>query len=345
MSEFQVPEGLSKIEGSHIFCGDSLEVMRKMPSKSFHLVFTSPPYAGAFRNYNKNGQPHPSDIGRYDPYHFINEFMSYVHQIARLLRHEDGGVFILNIGEKYLNGFASKYPHKLMLRICEETDLDLIDEIPWVKADAMPNKNTRVGTLGWEHIFVFGSREKKIIRNLDFMKSPYRTSKLSISLRRDYKRMRNHTNHPMNDVKCFDDIGALPRNYLVSNQERLSLEEYEYLEEHYCVSATQSFKGSAHMAQMPIHLAEYFVGGFSHTGHHVLDCFGGSGTTAAAAWSLNREFVCIDLFEDNCELIQKRVDAIPRRRDLFNYYGIPEDAESVIDSLKKNNQMESQDLF
>ena len=75
------------------------------------------------------------------------------------------------------------------------------------------------------------------------------------------------------------------------------------------------------MAQMPIHLAEYFVGGFSNENDFILDCFGGGGTTAAASYSLNREFIVIELFEDNCELIEKRIKAIPIRRNLFNFYG------------------------
>lgn len=338
---YQITEPLEKVEDSNVYQGDSLEVMKLLPSNCCHLAFTSPPYAGKFRAYSQKGDPR--DLGQLDVDEYVDAFVPYVKEIERLLKHEDGGVFILNIGEKYYDGFASLYPEKLLLKIIEETQFNLIDKVPWIKLDPMPNKKTRVGTLGWEHIYVFGTQTKDINRNWEYMKSPYKTTTSSISLRRDYKRMRKQTNHPMNDAKCFDDIGANPRNYIMAHNEPSSREEYDYLEQHYCISATQSIRGSNHEAQMPHHVAEFFIGGYSQEGQTVLDPFGGSGTTAAVSWRLNRNYIHIDLMKKNCEYTEKRVNAIPRRKSLFNFYGLSESDKSKLSQVQE--QTKSKGLF
>ena len=490
-------EQVKRLKESMIIQGDSLEQMKYLPDKSIDLVFTSPPYAGNFREYSEKGDPR--DLGQLDTEEYIEKFIPYVKEIDRLLRHEEGGVFILNIGEKYLNGFASTYPERLMLDIIKKTNLKLIDKVPWIKClsentylyveiynekysvwefalckikdlvklkpeivklwngenwtkvhswikstdnnnvyihlelkkgseinctldhqwpcqrgllktkdlivgdilkgtkfpgeskdiveedfeiikienkiknktekfwsisvedephyfalasgvlskncDPFPNKKSRIGVLGWEHIFVFGSDQKLINKNINYLKSPYRTSNLSISLRKDFKKMRKQTNHPMNDAKCFDDIGALERNYVASHHRMMTQEEFDYLEEHYVVSATQNFGESIHKAQMPISLAEYFVGGYSQEGQIVMDPFGGCGTTAAVAWRLNREFIHIDLLDENCKIAEKRISKISKRTNVFNFYGLSSDKKSKFNEIKENSKINGKKIF
>lgn len=328
-----------ELQDSIILQGDSLDVMKQLPSKSVHLVFTSPPYAGFFREYSEKGDAR--DLGQLDTKEFVDRFMPYVHEIERILRHEEGGVFILNIGEKYLDGFASKYPYRLMLKICDETKFDLIDEIPFIKCDPMVNKNSRAGTLGWEHIFVFGSDKKKININWEFMKSPYRTADRNIASRRDYKRIRKQTGDPMNDAQCYDDIGALPRNYIFCAEKISSQEEFDYLQTHYALFATQNYDGSCHKAQMPIALAEYFIGGFSKEGQWVLDPFCGGGTSGMAAHRLGRKYVLIDLIKENCEISEKRIKAIPRQTNLYNFYGLSKDDKPKLEEIKDKTKTKS----
>ena len=483
LSLYSLPEKIDRIEKSMILCGDSLEVMKSLPEKSVDLVFTSPPYAGNFREYSEHGDPR--DLGQLDTKEFVDRFIPYAKEIDRLLKHEDGGVFILNIGEKYQDGFASLYPERLMFEIIDKTNFKLIDKVPWVKClssdtllyakinesigpvmikdlvkrnpnevdiwdgekwnnvhywgksdknqgveitlengcfvdstddhkfilengntveakdlkigdnllyakmtnteefkhkffdsgfvvvdikksqekvfwtislsekpnriclgngllvkncDPFPNKRTRAGTLAWEHIFVFGSHPKLINKNYNYLKSPYRATSLSISTRKDFKKLRKQTKHEMNDAQCYNDIGAADRNYVVSHHNMMTFDEYKYIEEHYVVSPTQNFEGSGHKAQMPIHLAEYFIGGYSKENQVVLDPFGGSGTTAAVSWRLNRDFVHIDLIKDNCEMTEKRIQSIPKRKDLFNFYGIEENKVSKLEEVKSQTK-------
>jgi len=476
LSLYSIPDKIKKIEESMILCGDSLEVMKNLPDKSVDLVFTSPPYAGNFREYSEHGDPR--DLGQLSTKDFVDRFIPYVKEIDRLLKHEDGCVFILNIGEKYQDGFASLYPERLMFEIIDKTNFKLIDKVPWIKClssdtyiyskingsigsvmikdlvkrnpnevdiwdgekwnnvhyfgksdknqgleiilesgysvnstddhkfilknndiveakdlkigdnllsakipnneesdfivadirkskenvfwtislsekpnriclgngllvkncDPFPNKRTRAGTLAWEHIFVFGSHPKLINKNYNYLKSPYKATNLSISTRRDFKKLRKQTKHEMNDAQCYNDIGAADRNYVVSHHNMMTFDEYEYLEEHYVVSPTQNFEGSHHKAQMPIGLAEYFIGGYSKENQIVLDPFGGSGTTAAVSWRLNRDFVHIDLVGENCKITENRINAIVKRKDVFNFYGISENESSKLQEIKSQTK-------
>lgn len=322
MSRFSVEAPIEKLERSTIIHGDSLEMMKMLPDKSIHLVFSSPPYAGVIRKYVEGD---PRDLGQLEPDEYIDRFMPYIHEVCRVLRHEEGCVFILNLGEKYQNGFASLYPERLMLRIIKETPLRVIDKVPWIKTDPMPGKKSRHGTIAWEHIIIFGSQPDKINKNNDFMRRPYETSQNMIADKRDIKQTRKQTGHKMNEAGCFNNIGAEPSNWIVCS--------------------TQGVKGSNHKAQMPERLAEYFVGAYSQERQFVLDPFGGGGTTSAVSWRMNREFVHIDLSEHNCEIAENRIAQIPQRKNLFNIYGLDLSGKKEKDEVRKRNNMENKPLF
>lgn len=319
---FDLNQKLDELKESMIVCGDSLEKMRLLPDKSIHLVFTSPPYAGLLREYVDD----PRDLGKLQPDEYIEQFMHYVHEVDRILRHEDGSVFVLNLGEKYINGYASCYIEELMLRIRRETPLKVIDKVPWIKLDPMVGKKSRHGTIAWEHVIIFGSNVDKLNKNNDYLRMPYRSEKLNIANRRDVKEIRKQTGHPMNDARCYNNIGAEPLNYVVC--------------------ATQGMKGSNHKAQMPKALAEYFIGGYSQEGQFVLDPFAGGGTTPAVAHMMRRKYVAIDLSPENCGNIEQTInDTKQYQQNLFNYFGLIKDKGSELENAKKEMFVEHQQIF
>lgn len=64
-------------------------------------------------------------------------------------------------------------------------------------------------------------------------------------------------------------------------------------------------------APFPEYFVYVFIESFSKPGDWVLDCFGGSGTTAAMAKRLGRNSVSIDNRKSQLKLIKKRLAAIP----------------------------------
>jgi DNA modification methylase len=57
---------------------------------------------------------------------------------------------------------------------------------------------------------------------------------------------------------------------------------------------TEMFRGKIHPTQKPEKLMEVIISTHSNVGDYVLDCFGGSGSTAKAARKLNRRFIVVE---------------------------------------------------
>jgi DNA modification methylase len=71
--------------------------------------------------------------------------------------------------------------------------------------------------------------------------------------------------------------------------------------------------GTAHPCQMPEAVLERIIKVSSDVGDMVLDPFGGSGTTAAVAKRLGRDYTTMDRSRNYCSVIAKRVEKDPDR--------------------------------
>src|ERR1700740_2598511 len=74
------------------FLGDSLDMLRSLPSGQVNLVVTSPPYALHFKK----------EYGNKTKEEYIKWFLPFASEIHRALR--DDGSFVLNIGGSYNQG-------------------------------------------------------------------------------------------------------------------------------------------------------------------------------------------------------------------------------------------------
>jgi site-specific DNA-methyltransferase (adenine-specific) len=91
------PPAKIKLSESLILEGDSLNILRLLPSNSIQCAITSPPYWG-LRDYNINGQ-----IGlELSLQEFINHLVGIFSELKRVLR--DDGTLWLNIGDGYTSG-------------------------------------------------------------------------------------------------------------------------------------------------------------------------------------------------------------------------------------------------
>ena len=62
-----------------------------------------------------------------------------------------------------------------------------------------------------------------------------------------------------------------------------------------------------HPTQKPLELFEWLIKSYSNENQLVLDCFGGSGTTAVASKKLNRNFICCDINEEYVKITESRL--------------------------------------
>jgi site-specific DNA-methyltransferase (adenine-specific) len=92
-----IPPAKIKLTDSLILEGNSLDLLRLMPSNSVQCAITSPPYWG-LRDYGMDEQ-----IGLETSLpQFINHLVAVFNEVKRVLR--DDGTFWLNIGDGYTSG-------------------------------------------------------------------------------------------------------------------------------------------------------------------------------------------------------------------------------------------------
>ncbi len=74
-----------------------------------------------------------------------------------------------------------------------------------------------------------------------------------------------------------------------------------------------------HVTQKPVKLFEQILCKYANQEYTVLDCFGGSGTTALACESLDLKWIMIEKEEKYCSIIKKRLQA-PKQMRLFKLF-------------------------
>ncbi len=97
--------GVSDVWRDQIVHGDSLTVLKQMPSEVIDLIVTSPPYADSRKN--TYGGVHPDK--------YADWFLPIAAELKRVLKPQ--GTFILNIKEKVVNSERHPYVIELILEM------------------------------------------------------------------------------------------------------------------------------------------------------------------------------------------------------------------------------------
>jgi len=110
------------------YLGDSLEMLRQLPSGSVNLVVTSPPYALHFKK----------AYGNETKDRYVEWFLPFAHEIRRILT--DDGSFVLNIGGSYNKGIPTRslYHFRLLISLVDEVGFHLAQELFWYNPAKMP---------------------------------------------------------------------------------------------------------------------------------------------------------------------------------------------------------------
>lgn len=291
----------TQIPRNQIIVGDALTELRKLPSESVDMVFTSPPYFN-LRDYAAG----PGEIGREAHVdEWVESLVTIAKECARIL--VPTGTMWINVGDTYsakpAHGAKRKSlllgPSRLALRLIQ-SGLLLRNDIVWHKPNHLPHPVADRLTPAWEHLFMF-AKQGDYYFDLDAIRQPH-TSRLP-------RVRRGAGSHPRgrDDTRLIGSAGLKA----MRDAGRVGHPSGKNPGDAWSIPTSQ-YRG-AHRATMPVELARRAIAAAcpktrpDGTSCVVLDPFMGSGTTAVAAQALGRDWTGIELSREYAKLARVRL--------------------------------------
>ena len=317
------------ISNSRVIYADALEGLTQIPDGTVDTCITSPPYYG-LRDYGVVGQ-----IGlEATPEEYINRLVSVFREVRRTLK-ADGTLWIV-IADSYAGSGkgAAAYPenaaqykqgtNKGMVGALATTKVktpgvkpkDLIgipwmlafalredgwylrSDIIWHKPNVMPESVRDRPTKSYEHILLLAKSRK------------YYYDNDAVLVPAHYDGRKETINKGSSKYEGVVVPGNRPQSQHVAGKphERWRFKDGKPVKNRRDIWTvnTKPFKGS-HFATFPPELIEPCILAGSRVGGIVLDPFLGSGTTAATAKRLKREYIGIELNKEYKPLIDRRI--------------------------------------
>jgi len=327
------------MQTNYIYQGDSLEVLKTLPSESVNMIITSPPYY-ALRDYGVKGQ-----LGLEKTFQgYIEKLISIFDEAKRVLR-KDGTCWV-NISDTYSgsnNGsndyrslnktsrktFELKYkgqkagkttvPSKSLLGIPFRFALAMMDRgwilrntLIWHKPNCMPSSVKDRFTIDFEYLFFF-VKSKRYWFEQQFEKlqsNDYDIERMKNG-RREYKgkwsgnkQAENYGSPRARTQRQSWNNKSIQSAFVAGGKKGRNKR---------CVwkIPTKPFKES-HFAVYPEKLIETPIQAGCPKGGTVLDMFMGSGTTGVVAKKLGRNYVGIELNSKYIAIANKRLLKVQR---------------------------------
>ena len=212
------------------YCGDCIEVMKKLPDEKIDLVVTSPPY---------------DDLRDYEYFKF--DFENTAKQLYRIVK--KGGVVVWVVGDQTIGGSESgksfKQAQTILARWIGRRIFFINHSIVQIKTSKLRTERQKDGSLKRKEGFVLG------------------------------------------DYSYRENIWRILSGRGKSSTDKMAFQ---------------------HPAIFPEALARDHILTWSKEGDVVLDCFGGSGTTAIMSKKTKRKYIYIDCSKKYCELAKTRMN-------------------------------------
>lgn len=206
------------------------------------------------------------------------DFESTAHELYRVIK--EGGVMVWVVGDQTLNGSESGTSFRQALHFIK-CGFNLFDTMIYDKAGTAPPHKNRY-TNAFDYMFVLTKGNPKVINLLKDKPNRWAgTSTFGVQTRRE----KNGSLTPKG-IKTVADIGIRTNIWRYSSHAE---DTYE------------------HPAIFPLHLAIDHIRSWSNEGDLVLDPFLGSGTTAKAAKSINRNYIGIEINPEYVEIAKQRL--------------------------------------
>jgi len=263
---------------TNILSGDCLEKLKELPNSSVDLIVTSPPYADQRKN----------TYGGIKPEKYVSWFLPIAAELFRVLKND--GTFILNIKEKVQNGERSTYVLELILEMKKQGWL-WTEEFIWHKKNCYPGKWPNRFRDAWERLLQFNKAKKFNMYQEAVMVPMGDWAKNRLKNLSEVDRIRDNS-------KVGSGFGKNISNWL----------ERDMAYPTNVLHLATECGNKNHSAAFPESLPEWFIKLFTQEYDTVLDPFMGSGTTVFVANRMNRHAIGIDIVDEYCKKVQKKIN-------------------------------------
>jgi DNA modification methylase len=337
------------MELNHIYNGDSLDILKTLPSNSIDCGVTSPPYYG-LRDYGVDGQ-----IGlEKTPEQFIEKLVCVFHEFRRVLKPE--GTLWVNIGDSYAgnskpgggdptignrNLGGSEYRQKHVPDGIKSKDLIgipwmlafalrsdgwyLRQDIIWSKPNSMPESVTDRCTKSHEYIFLL-SKSQRYYFDSEAIKEPCVQDEMANGFRGGaycnnetfdnstggQRKNKGNQRYGGNKYTADPDIFYRTKsgNAYEPRDKRNKRSVWNI--------ATKPYR-EAHFATFPEELITPCILAGCPQGGIVLDMFFGSGTTGLVALKNFRNYIGIELNSRYVNMANRRLEDVKAQNSIFDY--------------------------
>ncbi len=243
--------------------------MSELPDKSVKLVYGSPPYPNAERDY-----------GVWKSSEYLQKMDPFLSVAFDKLSYD--GFLVINVKanrEKSTSKTSTKRSlvvEKMAILLEEQYGFSCVDIEIWVKENPVPTGLRVACQDAYEQILWF-SKAKKWTINLDAIRRPYSEETIKLYDNAIYKPRTNGLTYVRKEKTINPNpLGALPLNV---------------------IKGAVSSKQEIHQAVQPVYLPEKYIKACTNSGDVVLDPWMGTGTTGVAALKLGRRFIGFDVCE------------------------------------------------
>lgn len=256
-------------DGFAVACMDGAQGMLTLPDKSIKLIYGSPPYPNADRDY-----------GVWKSSEYIEKMRPFLDAAVQKLT--DDGFLVINVKanrEKATQKYASKRSlvvEKLAIMLEEVWGLHCVDIEIWVKENPAPTGLRVACQDAYEQNLWFSMSPKWTI-NIDAIRRPYESHSVKTYEEYEYKPRANGNTYVRKAKRIQPNLlGALPKNI---------------------ITGPVSARIGNHQATQPFYLPEKYIKATTAEGDLVVDPWLGSGTTGYVAVRLGRRFAGFDMVE------------------------------------------------
>lgn len=261
-------------------CQDGAKGLHSLQDKSVKLIYGSPPYPNAVRNY-----------GCWKSDEYIQKISPFLDEAVNKLT--DDGFIVINVKanrERAKAGESTRRSlviERLAILMEERWHLYCVDIEIWVKDNPVPTGLRSACQDAYEQNLWF-SKSKKWTLNIDAIRKPYSDASLDRYKNQEYKPRTNGVPYVRKTHRITPNPdGALPINV---------------------ITGSVSSKITKHQAVQPNYLPERYILACTNVGDIVVDPWLGSGTTGVAALLHKRKFIGFDVYKEFVDIANNNLN-------------------------------------